>query len=39
MESRKIVLTILYVGQKKRHSHKEQTFGHIGGRRGDALRG
>ena len=39
MESRKIVLTVLCAGQQRRHRHKEQTFGHSGGRRGwDDLR-
>ena len=38
MESRKMVLTILYTGQQRRHRCKEQTFA-LGGRRGwDDLR-
>ena len=34
MESRKIVVTILHAGQKRRHRHQEQNFGHSEGRRG-----
>ena len=38
MESRKMVPTILYAGQQRRHRHKEQTFGLSGGRAWNALR-
>ena len=39
MESRKLVPMILCAGHLRRHRHKEQTFGHSGGRRGwDDLR-
>ena len=34
MKSREIVLIILHTGHQRRHGHKEQTFGHSGGRRG-----
>ena len=34
MESRKAVLTVLHAEQQRRCGHKEQTFGHSGGRRG-----
>ena len=33
MESRKMVLIILFAGQQKRWRHKGQTFGHSVGRR------
>ena len=34
-----MVLMNLFAGQERRHKHKEQTFGHSGGRRGwDDLR-
>ena len=37
--SRKIVLMILHSGQQRKHRHKEQSFGHSGGRTGwDDLR-
>ena len=32
MESKKMVLTILFTGQQRRHRCKEQTFG-LGGRK------
>ena len=38
MESKKIVLTIQYAGQQRRHKHKEQTFGHSGRRKWDDLK-
>ena len=39
MESRKMVLMNLSAGQQRRHRHKEEPFGHSGGRRGwDDLR-
>ena len=39
MESRKMVLMILFAGQHWRYRHREQTYGHGGGRRGwDELR-
>ena len=34
MESRKVVLLNLFVGQEKRHRHREHTCGHSWGRRG-----
>ena len=34
MKSREIVLMILHTGHQRRQGHKEQTFGHSGGRRG-----
>ena len=34
MESRKMVLMILYAGQQRRHRHKEQNLGLRGRRRG-----
>ena len=34
MEYRKMLLMIVCAGQQRRHRHKEQTFGHSGGRRG-----
>ena len=39
MESRKMVLIILFAGQQRRRRHKEQTFGQSSGGRGwDDLR-
>ena len=37
-ESIKMVLNSLLAGQQRRCRHKEQTFGHSGGQRGDDLR-
>ena len=34
MESRKMVLMILFAGQQWTHRHREQACGHSGGRRG-----
>ena len=34
MESRKMVLMNLFARQEQRLRHREQTFGHSGGRRG-----
>ena len=34
MESRKMVLMNLYAGQQQKYRHREQTYGHSGGRRG-----
>ena len=38
MESRKMVLTILHAGQRRRHRYTEQTFGLIGRRGWDDLK-
>ena len=39
MESRKMILMNQSAGQQRRHRHREQTYGHSGGRRGwDELR-
>ena len=34
MESRKTILMNQSAGQQRRHRHREQTYGHSGGRRG-----
>ena len=37
MESRKMVLMSLFIGQQWRNRHREQTYGHVGkGGEGDA---
>ena len=34
MESRKMVLTILFAGRQRRHRYKEETYGHERGEGG-----